>query len=251
MSGARDGGGAPPNGAASPSGPAPSTTGLNPDTPAGGWEQFRDSIRQLGTDLGGRLDGIRSTVEGSEAGARSRETAAVEAARAAAEASKAPPDYETMSRSELVQHISGTVLERVNKALEGALKPLSERVTAVQNNAASEGGQRQLQDMQAKYKDFGDWRDEMIRIVQTHPTLNLQDAYTLARAGGADKAKQLDEKYNPAPKAQPLWSGLVGALNGDGDPAPQKVDTHEATLDAYKEVSEKYPGVLPLLRGMR
>jgi hypothetical protein len=153
-----------------------------------------------------------------------------------------------MSRGELVSHI----MSSVTSAITDALKPVTDRLTAVQTSTAQDQGQRQISDMQAKHKDFIDWKDEMVRLVQTHPTLNLSQAYSLARSENPDKAKQLDARYDPPPPpAKPLWGGLVGALNGEAsDSSPKKMDNHQATIEAYKETAEKYPGVLPALLNM-
>lgn len=204
-------------------------SGANPPPPTPNWREFLDGIDKLNSSLGEKLDGIKGTVQENTRPPPPQ-----------------PPDYEGMSNVELVAHVTGSVQQMVQQAIQQALKPITDQMTSVQNEVVTTKGQITLKEMQAQHKDLSDWKDEMIALVGRHPTLSLQEVYQLARAGNNQKARQLDQKYNPPPPKPRPYGGLVPGANGAArEPV---LNGEAATKAAYREVSERHPGILPLLQ---
>jgi hypothetical protein len=203
--------------------------------PAGpNWNEFIGSLGQLNESLGGKLDTLVSEV---------RTVAAPQAAPSE------PPDFEAMSRPELVAHIVGTIGEAVRAQIAEALSPVTDQLTGLQMSVTTKSATESVERLRAEHKDFNDWKDEMIGLARVHPTLDIPALYTLARGSNSAKAATLDTKYNPPPpKPAPRWGGLTptgGAANGT-----PVLSSRDAGIEAYREVSAKYPGVLAVLEGM-
>lgn len=207
-----------------------------PTAPAGpNWNEFIGSLGQLNESLGGKLDTLVSEVR----------------TVATPPANTEPPDFDAMSRPELVAHIVGTVGEAVRAQLAEALNPLTAQLTNLQTTVATGSATEQVKQLRAEHKDFNDWKDEMVGLAKTpqYASLEIADLYVLARSRNAAKAATLDAKYNPPPpKPAPRWGGLTptgGAANGQA-----VLSSRDAGIEAYREVSAKYPGVLAALEGM-
>jgi len=238
-----DGDGAATTGGTSVPAAAPNGTGGTPggdgtpaaSTPTGSnWNEFIGSLGTLNESLGGKLDTLVNEV---------RTVAAPQAAPSE------PPDFEAMSRPELVAHIVGTIGEAVRAQIAEALSPVADQLSGLQMQVTTKSATEQVEKLRSERKDFNDWKDEMIGLAKVHPTLDIPSLYTLARGSNAAKASSLDAKYNPpAPKPAPRWGGLTptgGQVNG----APA-LSGRDAGVEAYREVSARYPGVLAALEGM-
>lgn len=204
-------------------------------TPAGpNWNEFISSLGSLNDSLGGKLDTLVSEVR----------TVATPAA-----APSEPPDFESMSRPELVAHIVGTIGEAVRAQIAEALNPLSSQLTGLQMQVTTKTAEEQVAKLRGERKDFNDWKDEMIGLAKVHPTLDIPALYTLARGSNPSKAATLDTKYNPpAPKPPPRWGGLTptgGGANGN-----TVLSAKDAGIAAYNEVAARHPGVLAALEGL-
>lgn len=221
-----------PNGAGGASG-ADGTPAAPTAPPGGNWNEFIGSLGQLNESLGGKLDTLVSEV-------RTVATPPVD---------NTPPDFEAMSRPELVAHIVGTVGEAVRAQIAEALGPVSNQLSGLQIQVTTKSAAESVERLRSTHKDFNDWKDEMIGLTKVHPTLDIPALYTLARGSNSTKAATLDAKYNPpAPKPAPRWGGLTptgGQVNGQ-----PVLSGREAGVEAYREVSAKYPGVLAALEGM-
>jgi hypothetical protein len=222
---------------AGPGGSAVGGDGGAPTTPAPAgpnWSEFVSSLGTLNDSLGGKLDTLVSEVR------------TVATPR---EAPAEPPDFEAMSRPELVAHIVGTVGEAVRAQLAEALNPVSQQLTNLQMHVTTESATQSVNKLRTDHKDFNEWKDEMIGLAKVHPTLDIPSLYTLARGSNAAKSATLDAKYNPpAPKPASRWGGLTpsgGSTNGSA-----VLSSRDAGIEAYREVSAKYPGVLAALEGM-
>lgn len=219
-SGAGGEGGAEGEGAASAAGP--------------NWGEFVNSLGQLNDSLGGKLDTLVSEV---------RTVATPQ------QAATEPPDFEAMSRPELVAHIVGTVGEAVRAQLAEALNPLASQLTNLQTTVATGSAIKDRDALMDKNKDFNEWKPEMIALAKEHPTLSLPALYTLAKGSNPAKASSLDAKYNPPPpKPAPRWGGLTpagGQVNGQ-----PVLNARDAGTEAYREVSARHPGVLAVLEGI-
>jgi hypothetical protein len=205
--------------------------------PAGpNWSEFIGSLGTLNESLGGKLDTLVNEV---------RTVAAPQAAP------YDPPDVEAMSRPELVAHIVGTIGEAVRAQIAEALTPLADQVQNLQLNTATTSAIADRDRLRSENKDFDEWKDDMVVLAKQVPyaQLGLPDLYALAKSRNPAKAATLTAKYNPPPaKPAPRWGGLTptgGAANGT-----PVLSSRDAGIEAYREVSAKYPGVLAVLEGM-
>jgi hypothetical protein len=211
------------------------TTTAPPPTP--NWNEFVDGLSKLSSDLGGKLD----TLVGEVKGLPPQLTPPPQA--------PAPPDYDSMSRPELVAHIVGTIGEQMKAAIADALKPVAERLGGVETQVVTGTVTQQLERARAEHKDFNDWKDEMVGLAKTHPSLSIPQLYALARAENPTKAADRDKHYSPpAPPPAPRWGGLLPTATGNGATPP--LSARDAGLEAYREVQARHPGILAALEGM-
>lgn len=163
-------------------------------------------------------------------------------------APQAPPDYDSMTNSELATHITGTVVGAIEKLLGEKLSPVVERVNDVQQSHFRTTVEAERDKLATTHKDFGDFKPEMIELAKANPTLTLQQLYVLARGLNPDKAKTLDTKYNPPPPPPPKWGGLTPAFGASANTPP--LTREQASQEAYREVQSRHPGVLAALESM-
>jgi len=223
--------------------PAPSGTGGDsggdgtPPAATPNWGEFVNSLGALNESLGGKLDTLVSEVR----------TVATPPAQSAE-----PPDFEAMSRPELVAHIVGTVGEAVRAQIEAALSPITTQLTGLQTTVATKTATEQVKELRSTHKDFNDWKDEMVGLARQpqYASLEIADLYVLARSRNASKASALDLKYTPpAPKPAPRWGGLTPSGGGTSNGAAV-LSAADAGREAYREVSARHPGVLAVLEGL-
>jgi hypothetical protein len=88
-------------------------------------------------------------------------------------------DLDNMSQKDLVEYILASVKGLINEAIT----PLKQEATV---NAAV----AQVKEAAAKYPDFWEYRDEMIRLAKMHPSLTAEEAYHLAKAKTASRPKR-------------------------------------------------------------
>ena len=185
--------------------------------------------------MGGKLDGVRDTV--------------VKVTTPQPQTPE-PPDYDSMSQAELAAHLHGSMSSVIQDAIKAALAPVTEQLGRLNTDVSTTRGSLELRDVQSKFKDFREWKDEMVALVKDHPTLTFEKVYHLARAESPDKAKTLDAKYNPAPAKPRPGSGsaaLRRQATGGGEPTP--LTGEEATKAAYAEVSGRAPWYPPSVAG--
>lgn len=201
-----------------------------------GFDNFAQEMGRFTDTLGAKFDALRGDVGQLPDRMRPEPTPA------------APPDYETMTNTDLVTHITGSLLGAIEKMLGDKLAPVVERVNDVQSTSFRNTVVAERDKLAATHKDFGDWKPEMIELAKSHPTLELGQLYTLARGLNADKAKQLDTRYNPPPPPPAKWGGLTPAF-GSASATP-KLTREQASQEAYREVASRHPGVLAALESM-
>ena len=214
------------NGGATP----PATS--NPPVPQPNWNEFLSGLDRLNDTLGGKLDTLVSDVR-------------VLPDRMTPAPAETPPDFESMSRPELVAHIVGTLQKSVADQIKEALAPLVQQVTSTQQSVAASTVGATIQRMQSEHKDFGDWKPEMVALAKVHPTLDIPDLYRLARANDPAKSSSLDTKYNPPSPPPVRFGGLLPTARGNGAAPP--MNKEDASREAYREVQSRHAHVLRAL----
>lgn len=179
--------------------------------------------------------------------ANARPAAAV--AREEVEEEVDPAELETMPRAAFAEHLVAKILAAVNKQV---VEPINARLneitantskTTIQGEVLRLGGERQADGafVGGKFKDFWDYREEMLVIAREQPGLPPERLYRLARAENPAKAAVVDKKY--APKEAPgapngrvrlNFGGIPPGQSGTGDRS-QNMKAGEAAQAAWLE----------------
>lgn len=212
------------------------------DTVGGGasidWGQFNAGLQRLGDTFAEKLDALRGDV-----------SQLPEHLRPPAQ-EPPPPDYDTMTQADLAAHITGNVMKAFEAKLNEMLRPLAQQIQQVQHSTATREVTQEVTAMRTEHKDFNEWKDEMLGLAKTHPTLGIRQLYNLVRAENSEKAKTLDARYNPPPPPPPpRWGGLSPSAPGATGAIP-KLSREDAGKEAYREVASRHPGVLAALEAM-
>jgi hypothetical protein len=203
------------------------------------WEQFLDGLNRLNDNVTDLREGLRVVPEEKPA------------EKPAAPAEFAFPDnFDEMSGRD--QHtwmiknwgerLTNTIINKVAEIV----KPTQEAQAATQEAVLTESYTRQIEGLMGQHKDFADWQDEMVAIVNENPGITPLRAYRLAKAENPEKDKKLDAKYNPPPeKPKSPFSFVPGGGAGDNEKPAAKVDNATAFKRAWERTNSKFPGVLP------
>lgn len=156
--------------------------------------------------------------------------------------SRQPPSYEesdleTMPRKEFMS----VIIAEISDSLKPQFETLNEKITSGKEETAKDRIQREYNDlMSGDAPDIDEWRDELRIEAKKNPLLSVRDAYLLARASNADKAKELDEKITKGleedaakKRGSDQEGGFGGMRPGSGEKSEQRSDMNN------KDSSEK------------
>lgn len=149
-----------------------------------------------------------------------RSAGQVQAAQTRQTPRSAAKSMEEMTQEELAKFI----LTQTNSAVRSAVAPLEQSV--IQDRAVG-----QIKEASLKFKDFWDYKHDMLVLAQQHPTLTAESAYLLAKAnrgGGEHKAETTEKR--PVPRTELPSSGGVRAIKEIGKGFKPKYD------EAWKSV---------------
>lgn len=111
---------------------------------------------------------------------------------------KSPDNLELMSRMEFTQ----VLMDMFTDVVDEKLKPLSESISGVSQNVENKGAKALYDRLKRDYKDFDDWKDEIVTKMKASPGMNPDDAYKLVRLENPKKTKEMDEKYKSEEQKQ-------------------------------------------------
>lgn len=199
------------------------------------WDQFIRGMDGLNQNLGGKFDALLTEVRSA------RPTPP-------ADPDPEPSDLDAMTNSELSAHMIGRITKAVENMIGEKLTPITNHVNNLTTSITTDSVTREINTLKSDAKDFNDWNTEMLDLAKEHPSLGVKDLYHLAKSRNPAKTEELAKKYAPPPKPKPnAFGGLGPAPNGKGGPSPV-VSALEAARSAYREVSERHPGVLAPLQ---
>ena len=151
-------------------------------------------------------------------------------------------DLETMSRADLVS----TILKTVEKGIDKKLSAVSEKIEGLGNDLESRDIKSEVNTLASDNKDFWDWKEEIRSIAAETPGISVARAYKLARTENPEKAKKLDEKYEPKEedKKKTGFGGLTPTSSRTGETTKMdKTSAAEAAwLDTMGELDEALVG---------
>ena len=89
-----------------------------------------------------------------------------------------------LSQSQLLTYMTQSTDKRVEQTLKKVLEPISQKIQSfdqerIQNQVT--GMQTQLQQVQAKYRDFDSIRPQMVEVAKQNPSLGIEDIYLLTK----------------------------------------------------------------------
>lgn len=96
-------------------------------------------------------------------------------------------DYSKLSPKQFKDLLKQELREEMKAELEA-------RVVPVEQTAAVEKAVAQVKECRAKYDDFDEYKDDMMRIAQEYPTITAEKAYKLAKAENPTKAEAFTKK---------------------------------------------------------
>ena len=98
---------------------------------------------------------------------------------------------EELSRSELAD----AIVARVTKEVVG---PLQSERRVEREDRTREGLKTQVHAANEAHEDFSKWHVEIQEVIKTHPTLDVEAAYQLARTQNGEKAMGIDTELKAA-----------------------------------------------------
>jgi len=153
-------------------------------------------------------------------------------------------NLEELSRGDLVKHI-------VNVVTKEAVAPVRNEMRADRDNRTHADLVTQVNTANDTHPDFGKWHDEIRALTKAHPTMNVEEAYQLARTKDPAKTQDIDAELTKAAEAQAVkerenrvdnlipveFGGLlptsgISSPKGDGEMDPKAAG--EAAWDATK-----------------
>lgn len=154
-------------------------------------EQIVAAIRTLATNVKSLVDGqaaVHGRLEALESGGPGKGDERQEKipdGKTLSDLSTA--ELEAMDPKELMQLV-------VDEIREKEVKPLMEKLEEVTSAQTRSDVSAQVKQAQADYSDFDQWGEEMRAELKKNPSLDVDDAYHLARKNHPEKAKTIDEK---------------------------------------------------------
>ena len=89
-------------------------------------------------------------------------------------------DLESMSRSDFSKYLMGEFQKTIGK-------PLGERISKNEDQRAASAREGEVTVAAGKHGDFWEYQDEIRALAKTHPSLDIESLYALARHASPDK----------------------------------------------------------------
>lgn len=94
-------------------------------------------------------------------------------------------DLEGMSRSEFMSHM----LESVGKTI---VDPINVKLAKGEQATAANATKAEIKAVEDTYGDFWEFEDEVKNVLKANPSINIEDAYLLAKGKSPDKVATLE-----------------------------------------------------------
>lgn len=108
------------------------------------------------------------------------------------ETEKTYDNLEALSRKDFLD----VIVDKVGGVIKDGIDPIDEKVKTMSDDRRNSATFQQIEKAKGKYKDFEDWKPELVAKIQsTKGAVSIDEAYVLVRAENSDKRKELDEKY--------------------------------------------------------
>lgn len=157
-----------------------------------------------------------------------------------------PKDIDLMPNSQLVEHLLSRINEEVITPLRNELS--SEKTVREQGDI-----KKQLEAVKSTYSDFDKFLPEIQAVIKDNPSLNIEDAYHLAKTRAPDKVqalenerKQKEEEENKK-KLETEKESFGGLLPTSGRTVKtESMDVDAAAESAWEDVTSALPAGISL-----
>jgi len=176
----------------------------------------------------------------------------VAAAQPAAESAKEPDDdkdidLEKLDRAGFAKYMSKTIVGEVNKLL----KPVQDSIEQNSSDASKDKLKGAVTAARAKFDDFDEFKDGIIKLHKENPDTSPEDLYHLAKAHNPDKVAELakvagEKKTEDDKKTKDETETVFGGffptgITGDHGDKEGKMSADDAADDAWEKAMKDVP----------
>lgn len=148
------------------------------------------------------------------------------------------------------------LMKNVGKILDTKVTELGSRLDNGLREVRTGRARDEIGKFASEHKDFKDWEIEIAALAKQHPSLGIQQLYTLARSSDPEKVKEVDAKYvekkeepNPEDERLTLFGGYrpsTGKTTSADGTEPKKLTTNEALEKSWDDAVAKFPALKSL-----
>ena len=147
-------------------------------------------------------------------------------------------ELESMTNSQLMNHIETKVGNAIQKAVGSAMEPVSNDLAATQQYMQNNNVNSEMSRMSNLHSDFQPLANEIADIIQQRSNngynISMEDAYHIAKAEHPDKVATINKELEPQKPS--LGGGLLPTSKMIGETGEgQDLDFDEAMEKAFKE----------------
>ena len=147
-------------------------------------------------------------------------------------------ELESMTNSQLMNHIETKVGNAIQKAVGSAMEPVSNDLAATQQYMQNNNVNSEMSRMSNLHSDFQPLANEIADIIQQRSNngynISMKDAYHIAKAEHPDKVATISKELEPQKPS--LGGGLLPTSKMIGETGEgQDLDFDEAMEKAFKE----------------
>jgi hypothetical protein len=148
------------------------------------------------------------------------------------------------------------LMKQVGGVLDKKMGDLSTRLDSGLKEVRTGRAKDEIEKFRGDHKDFDEWGLEISALAKQHPSLSINQLYTLAKTSDPEKAKTIDAKYvekkeepNPEDQRLTLFGGYRPSTSktvGDDGKEPKKMTTTEALEKSWDDAVSKFPALKSL-----
>lgn len=148
------------------------------------------------------------------------------------------------------------LMKQVGGILEKKIGDLGSRLDNGLKEVRTGRARDEIEKFRGDHKDFDEWGVEISALAKQHPSLSINQLYTLAKTSDPEKAKTVDAKYvekapetNPEDERLTLFGGYRPSTSktaGDDGKEPKRMTTNEALEKSWDDAVAKFPALKSL-----
>ena len=154
-------------------------------------------------------------------------------------------DLEQLNRQEYGTLLLTKFMDQLSTHLDDKLKPVTEKMSSIEEVMNRDLGSRQVKDVAGSNKDLYEWKDEIAILMKETPGLALARALTIARSENAEKNAAMQKKYasvSDSKDSTRFLSMTPTSRIGSGDEKSGRMKFQEAADKAFDDVVASFGG---------